>query len=174
VDAVVSVAASMVTHQANEKGIDLDRHSCSPALTASGDRQKVVQILINLLSNAIKFTPRGGRIELRCGTSQAGDAEATVWMAVRDTGLGIPADQLQRIFEPFVQVDRNQRSGTEGVGLGLAISRRFARAMRGEVSVQSEEGAGAEFTLVLPYRPPRASTPVESHADERREIKHSC
>ncbi len=115
------------------------------ALTILADEPKVEQILVNILGNAVKFTARGGRIVVAC----AGD-EGGVRIAVTDTGVGIPRERLERIFEPFVQVGRSLSSPQEGSGLGLAISRDLARAMRGSLTVQSEVGAGSTFTIVLP------------------------
>jgi PAS domain S-box-containing protein len=117
------------------------------AFAVRADRDKVAQILLNLLSNAIKFTPVGGRITLSCDL--AADA-ATVLLRVADDGIGIPADHLAVIFEPFVQVQRGLTRTTEGTGLGLAISRDLARAMGGELQVESTLGGGSVFTLLLP------------------------
>ena len=106
------------------------------------------QIVLNLFSNAVKFTPDGGRVTVGCG-SAAPEAAGWVVVTVGDTGPGIPADKLRAIFEPFVQLGRSLTSGHEGTGLGLAISRDLARAMGGEVTVESTPGAGATFTLPL-------------------------
>ncbi|MEO5815895.1 MAG: ATP-binding protein, partial [Gemmatimonadaceae bacterium] len=123
-------------------------HKSKGARHIRADAEKVRQILLNLLTNAVKFTDAGGRIAVRC------DADATaraVRVSVSDTGRGIPADQLDRIFEPFVQVDRHRtHESQQGVGLGLAISRDLARAMGGDLAVASELAKGSTFTLVLP------------------------
>jgi signal transduction histidine kinase len=105
----------------------------------------VQQILLNLLSNALKFTPPGGSIHLSC----ARDGDMAV-IRVQDTGRGIATTKLEWIFEPFVQVDRRYKREQEGIGLGLAISRELARAMGGDLLVESEEGAGSAFELRLP------------------------
>jgi signal transduction histidine kinase len=117
-----------------------------------GDPDKLQQILLNLLSNAIKFTRAGGRISVHCGT-----LEESVTISVADTGIGIPHDRLEGIFEPFVQVDARLTRSEGGVGLGLAISRDLARAMGGDLTVESSEGAGSTFTLLLPRRHPPIS-----------------
>ncbi|HUR80420.1 MAG TPA: HAMP domain-containing sensor histidine kinase [Thermoanaerobaculia bacterium] len=109
------------------------------------DPDRLQQVLLNLLSNAIKFTPGGGRVCVRCAI----DGERAL-IRVEDNGIGIPADQLQRIFEPFVQLDTEKRE--RGVGLGLAISRELARAMGGELTAESTPGSGAAFILELPAR----------------------
>ena len=106
------------------------------------------QILLNLLTNAVKFTEAGGLVTLACEK----DATAgVIRVRLSDTGRGIPAGQLERIFEPFVQVDRQRtQDSQQGVGLGLAISRDLARVMGGELTAESEPGRGSTFTLVLP------------------------
>ena len=141
VDAVVP----MVAPQALAKKLDLKVTNCESSLVVAADRSKVEQILINLLSNAVKFTSEGGQIELTCAI----DGDQGI-LKVRDTGVGIPADQLEMIFAPFVQVGRNLANPKEGTGLGLAISRDLARAMRGELTAESREGEGSVFTLYLP------------------------
>jgi len=102
-------------------------------------------VLVNLLSNAVKFTPAGGEIRLAC----VADDEWVV-TTVTDNGAGIPADRLESIFEPFVQVDRGLTSRQEGTGLGLAISRDLARHMGGQLTATSTVGEGSTFTLTLP------------------------
>jgi signal transduction histidine kinase len=112
------------------------------------DPEKFRQILLNLLTNAVKFTEAGGRVSLACATDAAA---GVVRVRVTDTGRGIASEQFERIFEPFVQVDRHRtRESQQGVGLGLAISRDLARRMAGELTVESTPGVGSTFTLVLP------------------------
>jgi signal transduction histidine kinase len=115
------------------------------AVTA--DPEKVRQILLNLLSNALKFTESGGRMGIDSASS-----DDVVQIRVWDTGCGIAAEELPRIFEPFVQVNRpgTTTPSRDGVGLGLAISRDLARAMDGDLVVESAPGQGAQFTLTLP------------------------
>jgi signal transduction histidine kinase len=110
------------------------------------DLDKVKQILINLLSNAAKFTHRG-RITISAQT----DGE-TVWIEVQDTGIGLSADALPRIFEEFQQADSSTTRQYGGTGLGLAISRRLARLLGGDLTATSEAGAGSTFTLNLPIQ----------------------
>jgi signal transduction histidine kinase len=120
-------------------------------LVARADPERVHQILANLLSNAVKFTPVGGEIVVECEPDGS-----FVALRVRDTGLGIPADKREAIFEPFVQLHRTLAQPAEGTGLGLAISRDLARAMGGELTVMSVEGSGSTFTLTLPRVPSAA------------------
>ncbi|MEA3193783.1 MAG: hypothetical protein QOD26_2116 [Betaproteobacteria bacterium] len=110
------------------------------------DEEKLRQIVINLLSNAVKFTERGA-VRLR---AQA--ANGSVAIAVSDTGIGIPADKHDLIFEEFAQADASSTRGYGGTGLGLAIARRLARLMGGDVTVESAPGSGSTFRLSLPLR----------------------
>jgi PAS domain S-box-containing protein len=143
---VVDSVTHMIVPQAHAKGLDIDDRDCRPDVIASADRAKVEQIIINLVSNAVKFTAEGGRITLSCANVDS----RCVGVVVRDTGIGIPADQLAAIFEPFVQVGRSLTTVREGAGLGLAISRDLARAMHGDITVKSTVDTGSEFTLILP------------------------
>jgi signal transduction histidine kinase len=115
---------------------------------ALADKDKAQQIVLNLLSNALKFTPEGGRIIVEVLPPPNG--ERAVLLRVTDTGIGIPHDKLEAIFEPFVQVGRSLRNPGEGTGLGLAISRDLARGMGGDITATSELGKGAVFTVRLP------------------------
>ncbi len=110
-----------------------------------GDRHRLGQVLANLLDNAIKYTPSGGRIEVGVvGT----DVEATLWVA--DTGVGIPRNEISRIFERFYRVKHGERPDTGGSGLGLAIARHIVRAHGGSIEVESEPGQGSRFIVRLP------------------------
>jgi PAS domain S-box-containing protein len=155
---VVEVVLAMVAPQAVAKGLQLERGPCPEGMSAWADRTKAEQITLNLLSNAVKFTPAGGRVVVACGAS-----DERVFISVRDTGPGIPPDKLDAIFEPFVQLGRSLKSAHEGTGLGLAISRDLARAMGGDVTVESALGAGAIFTLLLPQ--PESSPTPEPRSD---------
>jgi signal transduction histidine kinase len=120
---------------------------CTADITVFADPEKVRQILLNLLSNAIKFSEPEGRVDVSCTVESA-----VVRIHVSDTGPGIPDDKLERIFEPFVQLQPGRTRTHEGTGLGLAISRDLARAMHGEVTVESSIDGGSRFTLTLPRR----------------------
>jgi signal transduction histidine kinase len=134
----------LIEVQAQAKGLSLSIRECRDDVIATADRVKVEQILLNLLSNAIKFTPRQGSITLACGRTGK-----KVFIEVADTGPGIPPDKQTAIFEPFVQLGRSLTHVQEGVGLGLAISRDLARAMQGELTLESTPGKGSRFTLTL-------------------------
>jgi signal transduction histidine kinase len=120
-------------------------------LTVLADREKVQQILLNLLTNAIKCTSAGGRITI---DATYADASGMACIEVRDTGIGIPAEKIETVFEPFVQLATRLSARPDGIGLGLTISRRFARAMQGDLAVTSVNGEGACFRLTLPVAPP--------------------
>jgi PAS domain S-box-containing protein len=140
----IEAVIPLVQPQARAKRIELARIEAEEAMVFA-DASKVEQILLNLLSNAIKFTSSGGRITLSSGS----DGESG-FVAVRDTGTGIPAEDLDAIFQPFVQVGRSLTSPHEGTGLGLAISSDLARGMGGSLGVESTVGEGSVFTLRLP------------------------
>jgi signal transduction histidine kinase len=154
-------AATMIEPQAEVKGIDFSYASGSDGLAVSGDRDKVLQIVLNLLANAVKFTPEGGRVSL---TSRPDPDLNAVEIIVSDTGRGMPADQLTRIFEPFVQVGRRLSGADAGAGLGLAISRELARGMHGEITVASTEGIGSTFVVRLPVSGSPPPTPLSPSA----------
>ena len=128
-----------------QKGLVFGGVSGDPSVVARADPDKVAQILVNLLSNAIKFTPAGGHISAECDT-----VDDRVTLSVIDTGIGIPPEKQEAIFEPFVQGKAGFADRESGIGLGLAISRDLARAMKGALTVKSIEGRGARFTLSLP------------------------
>jgi len=143
-DILLGVEA-LVLPQLHAKGLRyVDAGDCR-GISVSADEEKARQILINLLSNAVKFTPRGGEIRLECTLH-----DGWVRTAVSDSGVGIPADRLDAIFEPFVQVDRGLTSRQEGTGLGLSISRDLARKMGGDLTAESTIGEGSTFVLTLP------------------------
>jgi PAS domain S-box-containing protein len=143
-EAVVA-AESLVAPQARAKDVSLRVAGCPPELAVRADAEKLRQILVNLLGNAVKFTDPRGHVEVAC----AREGEA-VRVRVRDTGIGIPADKLESIFDPFVQVRSDLARPHEGTGLGLAISRDLARGMEGDLVAESELGRGSTFTLTLP------------------------
>jgi signal transduction histidine kinase len=128
-----------------QKGIAFDGITGESTITARADPERVTQILINLLSNSIKFTPAGGHISADCAATAD-----TVLIRVSDTGIGIAVEKHESIFEPFIQLKESLSDRESGVGLGLAISRDLARAMNGDLTVESSEGKGARFTLSLP------------------------
>jgi signal transduction histidine kinase len=144
VDEVLAGAEVLVAPQLQAKQLKYSFEPGDATLLVRADREKLTQIVLNLLSNAIKFTPAGGTITL------SSDAEeGWIRVHVRDTGVGIPEDRLESIFDPFVQVDRAFNRPHEGVGLGLSISRDLAQGMGGSLTVRSAPTEGATFTLRL-------------------------
>ncbi len=136
----------LVALQVAARGLDFAIRPGSESVTALADLEKARQVLLNLLTNAVKFTSAGGSVTLSCDAD-----DLTVRLAVNDTGRGIGREQLGRIFDPFVQVDRHLTpTSQQGVGLGLAISRDLARGMGGDLTVVSVVGRGSTFTLELP------------------------
>jgi signal transduction histidine kinase len=145
-DSVLSGLEAFIAPQIAKRGLSYDYRPVDSAATVWADREKLEQILINLLTNALKFTERG------TVTLSAEVREDDVRIHVRDSGLGIPADKLEAIFQPFVQLESGLTRRAQGSGLGLAICRDIARAMNGDVSVESVVGEGSTFTLRLPRR----------------------
>ena len=141
----LAAAEALIVPQLRAKELDYALGACAAAVVVRADRDKLQQILLNLLTNAIKFTKSGGELRVACT-----DQGETVAISVADTGIGIAADKLASVFEPFVQVDAKLTRAHEGVGLGLAISRDLARGMGGDLSVRSEVGVGSTFVLTLP------------------------
>jgi len=140
-DAVID----MVAPQLAQKQLRLVRPAVPHDATVLADEDRARQILLNLFANALKFTPAHGTVEVSVSVESH-----VVAICVSDTGIGVPADQLERIFEPFVQARRAVDPSDHGFGLGLAISRQLARAMGGDLTVQSAAGQGSTFRLTLP------------------------
>lgn len=132
----------------------------------TADPGRLRQVLLNLLSNALKFTPQGG-FSLR--VARAGDA-GNLAFAVTDTGIGIPAQDQQRLFARFTQVDASPTRRFEGTGLGLAISRQLAQLMGGEIGLESAAGEGSTFTLRVPLR---QAQPVAARAPQLERARHA-
>jgi signal transduction histidine kinase/DNA-binding response OmpR family regulator len=144
------------------KGLTLDAEIDAGSQDALvGDPTRVRQILFNLLSNAIKFTDRGG-VRVRAGTLPLGGGSTRATLAVADTGIGLGAEQLARLFQPFVQADSSTTRQFGGTGLGLSIVQRLAQAMGGDVAVESAPGVGSTFTVTLTLHAAPADSPLKT------------
>jgi heavy metal sensor kinase len=145
---LVQLTASTVEQMrlmAEDRGIQLELATAAP-LIVRGDRGRLKQVIVNLLDNAIRFTPRGGTVTLRTGKSGA-----DVVLEVVDTGIGIPAAALARVFDRFYRVDEARSRDDGGAGLGLSIARSICLAHGGQIEVHSEVGHGSCFRLRLPF-----------------------
>ncbi len=162
IGAAIEAAVAETEHHAVQNGIRFVNAVSAPGaeLPYWGDEARVRQILINLLTNAVKFTETGGVVTVSAGSADRipdvslSHSGPWVYIRIEDTGHGIAADRIERIFESYEQIDPSEVQ--RGVGLGLSISRRLARLMGGEVTVRSTAGAGSSFCLWLPIAPSQA------------------
>ena len=158
---VLAEAVERIRPAAEQQGIAIRVVEPRKSLTIVGDRRQFVSALYNLLDNAVKYSDRGSPVEVRVAVASDGGRVA---VDVKDHGIGIPARDIERIFERFYRVDRARSRETGGTGLGLAIVRHVASNHAGEVRVASQEGEGSTFTLVLPAGPGA----LQSSADQSR------
>lgn len=160
---ILAEAAGLAIPQMQRKGLRYDFAPCDSGVRVRGDRARMRQVVLNLLSNAMKFTDAAGRITRECIPN-----ELDVIIRVTDTGIGIPQDKMELVFEPFVQLDNTLTRKADGTGLGLAISRSFAREMGGDLTATSVVGEGSAFSLRLP----RAPRPDVSANDREPDLAH--
>jgi two-component system sensor histidine kinase SenX3 len=139
-----------VSAAAAQRGVRVDL-AAGPDVIVQGDHEQLVVAVANLIDNAIKYSDEGSAVHVEAQVDTEGVA---VEIAVRDDGIGIPARDLDRIFERFYRVDQARDRRTGGTGLGLAIVRHVAANHHGEITVESEEGTGSTFTLRLPVSAP--------------------
>lgn len=150
---ICQACLAMMQPRAAEKGLTLAHQvTLAGPVTCIADERRLRQMLLNLLSNAIKFTSQG-RVALTVSRR-----EALVEFKVEDTGIGIPADQLEQIFQPFTQIDRGLDRQYEGAGLGLALTRQLAQLHGGHLRVTSVVGQGSCFVLALPMHGPEGNS----------------
>ncbi|MGH2441924.1 MAG: sensor histidine kinase, partial [Chloroflexota bacterium] len=145
---LLSNLATRFAPPARKQGVDLSVDAPPPVPEVRTDGFRLEQILVNLLSNALRYTPEGGTISMSVRPAAGG-----VTIAVADTGAWIPPEELSRIWERFYQVEkgRDRRRGSEGLGLGLAISQRIAGVLGGRIDVESVLGSGTTFRIWLPW-----------------------
>jgi PAS domain S-box-containing protein len=159
VDLAAVAAESVETARplAEEKEITLTL-ATSPLPLLAGDGARIAQLLDNLVSNAVKFTPQGGRVDVRASSSRG-----NAILEVRDTGMGIPAEEQEHVFERFFRTTRATEQAIQGTGLGLAISKAIVHAHGGRITLASSEGEGATFRVTIPIR---AVQPAETAHEE--------
>jgi PAS domain S-box-containing protein len=147
----LSETLNLLAPKAHEKGLDLT-YSISENVprTLIGDATRLKQVLVNLVGNAVKFTERG-QVVVTVQTSPLGNHQHQVTFIIRDTGIGIPENRMDRLFDSFSQVDASTSRRYGGSGLGLAISKRLVRLMGGDISVVSQEGHGSTFTFNVQF-----------------------
>ena len=149
VEAVCQASLRLITQSAHEKRLQVSATLDEAVRTIQADQRRLKQILVNLLDNAVKFTPEGGAI----GLEVVGDAgREVVHFTVWDTGIGIPPEEMGRLFQPFVQLDSRLSRQYSGTGLGLTLVHHLADLHGGGVAVESELGKGSRFTVSLPWR----------------------
>ena len=157
---VVEEISRLISIQADAKGLEVIAH-IDPALPecVMGDEARLRQILFNLCGNAVKFTHQG-EVSINVTLISLTPVGITAHFAVRDTGIGIPADRLDALFSPFTQVDVSTTRRFGGTGLGLSIVKRLAQLMGGEAGVESREGSGSMFWFTAQFRPSVAAQPL--------------
>ncbi|HLH89933.1 MAG TPA: PAS-domain containing protein [Xanthobacteraceae bacterium] len=158
IDGVVSTFHAQATGKRLTLTAEIDAGSDDVLV---GDPTRVRQILFNLLGNALKFTERGG-IRVHGATAPLGNGRTRVTLSVRDTGIGLDAEQRARLFRPFAQADSSTTRRFGGTGLGLSIVRRLAELMEGSVGVESTPGVGSEFTVTLTLTTAPADSPLKT------------
>jgi signal transduction histidine kinase len=146
--------ATLLEPRARERDIALRVEPADGSLIVQSDEGKLRQILVNLVGNAVKFTERG-EVVIRTTTD-----DGHIEVHVRDTGPGIPAEHVEKIFEPFYQIDASKTRANGGTGLGLAVCRTLAALLGGRIAVTSTPGVGSTFTLRLPSNPTPDSAPA--------------
>ncbi|PWT88433.1 MAG: hypothetical protein C5B54_10660 [Acidobacteria bacterium] len=164
---LVKEATDKFQASAIEKQIQLKFTKPDQEVSIYGDYNRLIQVMNNLLSNAIKFTPEGGEIEVEIFIPRV--APSHIGVSVRDTGPGIPADLIERVFDKFEQVRNSDNRKVGGTGLGLAISRSIIDAHKGKIWLESKAGHGAKFIFLLPLEK-RASLAPEIYAELSKTI----
>ncbi|MBV8895655.1 MAG: PAS domain-containing protein [Acidobacteriaceae bacterium] len=147
---VIESVVRTVEASARERNVRLEQVTCDDCMVR-GHRHRLEQVLVNLVDNAVKFNRPGGEVRVQCDVTRDGQVQ----IAVRDTGIGIPSEDLQRVFERFYRVDRARSRPTGGTGLGLPIVKEIVSRMGGSVQVESQLGRGSTFTIEVPAFQPQ-------------------
>ncbi|HWP31554.1 MAG TPA: ATP-binding protein [Fimbriimonadales bacterium] len=167
---VVENTTSLFGIHAYESRIDLvSIVDCSLPDTLLGDAMRIQQVLTNLISNAIKFTPQGF-VQVRVENIRLNDKTIHARISVKDTGVGIPKEQIEHIFDSFTQADDSLRRRHGGTGLGLTIAKNLVEMMQGTIIVESEVKRGSTFTIILPFEEKESSKPVKPFENLRAAI----
>jgi PAS domain S-box-containing protein len=145
---VFSEIGSIISPLARKKSIDLEIEKQDDGIEINADKSKIKQVIFNLLSNAIKFTEKDGKVSISARKIDRNWVE----IAVKDTGIGIPEDKLDEIFDPFMQVDASSSRKYEGTGLGLGLVKKIVQIHGGEIRVESEIGRGSIFRFTIPMK----------------------
>jgi two-component system phosphate regulon sensor histidine kinase PhoR len=156
-------SVALIAPVAAKKGVSVTCCATEAANVLLGDGEKLTQVLLNLLDNAVKYTPDGGSVDVEVGRDEEG-----FLVRVADTGVGIPASDLQRVFERFYRVDRARSRDLGGTGLGLSIVKHIVEAHRGRIEVTSRVGEGSTFTVRLPCTEDLtlSEAPASAHAGD--------
>lgn len=162
---IIEAAIQLVEHHAAEKSIQIYQENEVDQLAIVVDETQVTQVLVNLLENAIKFTPPNGKIWLKAAISndeqsRVGKSKAlpaSIELTIEDNGIGINDEELNRIFEPFVQGSTNDDIARNGIGLGLSIVQQIVELHQGSIQVKSKLGQGSQFKVTLPVNGIQAS-----------------
>ena len=152
-------SAIMLEARKREHVLNLELEWKLPQIT--GDRSRIEQVLMNIITNALKYTPDGGTIDIYSGS--AGDF---VWVKIEDTGVGIPEDDLEHVFDRFYRVDKARSRESGGTGLGLPIAKEIVMMHGGDIQVESEQGRGTTVTVTLPVKGPTIVAATKEPSDE--------
>jgi CheY-like chemotaxis protein len=156
---------TMVMSQCEDKGLHYECSLLSPVNDYYiGDDMKLKEVLINILSNAIKFTDPGGSVRMTVERTAEYEDQSTLCFRIRDTGIGMDKSYIPKIFNAFSQEDSTRKNKYGSTGLGMAITKSIVEMMNGTISVESEKGAGTEFTVVIPLRNSLRTGPAEENA----------
>ncbi len=158
--------------EADQKGVHLS-HSIDPDVPfyLRGDPDRFQQIIRNIVENGVKFTPHG-HVSLKIKINERSDERVVLMVSVSDTGIGIPSEKLDRIFDSFTQVDGSITRRYEGTGLGTAISKKLVELMGGEMWVESEEGRGSVFSFTIPFKRRQRNKDIEEGASPKNNRKN--
>jgi signal transduction histidine kinase len=160
---IVNEVLAEVRPLAEAKGLALSKEFDQDSFPMKSDIRSLRQILSNLVSNAIKFTDSGDvKVSLNFPSRKTGSSAGIVRIRVEDTGCGIRADHLERIFDEFYQIEDGGDNTSPGTGLGLAICQRLAGLLRGEITVESQPGRGSIFSVTLPQELPDGPVDMDS------------